>query len=342
VFRKALLGLLIATAALVAVEGGLRLALPADRLLFEWERPTGLVALGEDGGIVTGPGMHDARQDGPYTWNIRINERGFREDAEVPTAKPAGVYRVLALGDSWIFGFSADQGHTIPDDLEAILPTRLGVERVEVINAGVFGSCAFDMLARYRQLVDTYEIDGVLLGQPHNSRGQERAADRRATWYRTAREGPASHARLYLLLRRALAPLRTSTYAVPPTGTALDEAIADLHTLAADAHTRGLPVWFAELPSNLPQAMNGFAGDPTWRAALGPDGVLFGGHALGERACWGFTDLGHPSAAGAAVIADALAEVIATHTSLPAIRTTPRCADGDTVGPTKPGWAWSQ
>ncbi len=338
--RKALLGLLLAAGALAVVEGGLRAVYSVDALLFEWERPTGLIATSLTGGVVTRPGMAEARTDGPYPWRVQLNEMGFREDRTIPRAE-AGVYRVLALGDSWMFGFSVDQGKTVPDVLEGLLPAKLGVDRVEVVNAGVFGSSAFDMLARYRQLVETYDFDAVLLGTPHNSARFRELEDQRAAWYRQVRAGPASTLRLYLLVRWWMAPYRAGLYAEPPSGAGREPEFADIRALAVDAGARGMPVWFVEMPNNLPQAQAGFDGVPDWRAALEPAGVLFGGHALGERACWGFYDEGHPSEAGAYAIAARMAEVVASGRTLP-VGAEPRCADGPAAGPTKPGWTWAR
>lgn len=331
--RKALWGGMAAVAGLAVAEIGLRVLVPRERLLLEWERPNGLISTTEDGGVVTRPGMKEERYDGPYPWRVALDATGFREDTDVTREPAPGVYRILALGDSWMFGFSVDQGHTIPQVLEARLPERMG-RPVEVVNAGVFGSCAFDMLAHYRELVDTYAFDGVLLGQPHNGARMDRVASERAAWYRSAARGPAFDLRLYLGLRRILAPLRTPAWAEPLTGDSREAQIADLKVLADDAHKRGKKVWLAELPNDMGQAMAGFTGSPEWRNGLG---LPAGGHALAERACWGFEDLGHPSEAGAEAIATALVEVIATDRTVP-VATTPRCSDSAAAGPGKPGW----
>lgn len=342
--RKPLLGIVVAAVVLLGIEGVLRLTVPRDALLFEWERPHGLIAYAEDGkALVTRPGMQETRYDGPYTWRVRLNDMGLREDGEVPARKEPGTLRILALGDSWMFGFSVDQGKTIPDQLERLLPPKLGGQEVEVLNAGVFGSCAFDMLARYRSFVDAWELDGVLIGQPHNRRRLRQIADQRADWYATVAGTPATSSRLYLLLRRALAPLRMPTYAMPASADADRVAeIGDMRVLAADARTRGLKVWLAELPNDIQDSLErGFRPDAGWREGLGPEGVTWGGHALGERACWGFVDRGHPSEAGARAIAEAVADTIAGGASLDVPRATPRCADLPEAGPGKPGWEWS-
>lgn len=339
--RKPLIGLGIAVLLLVGVELALRLFVPRERLLFEWERPNGLVAHSDAGLLVSKPDMTQSLRDGPYPWDIRTNDLGLREDAPVPAAKEPGSLRILALGDSWMFGFSVDQGKTIPDQLERLLPPKLGGRKVEVLNAGVFGSCAFDMLQRYRWFVDTWELDGVLLGQPHNRARAEATADARSAWYRTVAGRPALDLHLYLLLRRWIAPLRTPLYAEPPQGDEALREIADLRTLAADARRRGLQVWFLELPSHMEQALAGYEPDGAWRVAMTEEGAPYGGHGLPERACWGFIDRGHPSEAGARVIAEVMADVIAGAGPQREVRRTPTCAEVEEAGPGKAGWAWA-
>lgn len=331
--RKVLLGLVVMVMVLGVVEGVLRAIYRVDALLFEWERPAGLIAMSDAGDVVTRPGMQQDRQDGPYAWRIRLDSLGFREDADVPRAKPKGVRRILALGDSWIFGYSVDQGSTIPDVLEALLPPVLG-EPVEVVNAGVFGSSAFDMLVRYRQLVEAYRPDAILLGQPHNARQFAGDGGQRAQWYRSLREGPASTMRTYLLVRWWLAPLRGTMYAEPPQGVGRAPEFADIRTLVTDADDRGLPVYFIEMPDRLADGLAGFTHRGEWRNGLSGAPVFFGGHVLDERACWGFEDEGHPSAAGAYAIAAAMVPVIAKGASQ-AVTSEPRCSATPAVGPGK-------
>lgn len=64
---------------------------------------------------------------------VRINSKGLR-DREYEYAKPAGVYRIIVLGDSFAWGYGVGQGKNFADLLEE----QLGAS-VEVINAGVSG-----------------------------------------------------------------------------------------------------------------------------------------------------------------------------------------------------------
>ena len=77
--------------------------------------------------------LPDVEKRGPF-WGVdepaRTNSRGWR-DAEHPLAKPPGVRRIVALGDSFTFGVDADYGERYTEVLER------DVERCEVVNLGV-------------------------------------------------------------------------------------------------------------------------------------------------------------------------------------------------------------
>ena len=69
---------------------------------------------------------------------VSINSRGLR-DHEYSPAKPAGVYRIVMLGDSTTLGWGVPLDQTVAKILEREL-NRAGVpgyRRIEVINAGV-------------------------------------------------------------------------------------------------------------------------------------------------------------------------------------------------------------
>ena len=69
--------------------------------------------------------------------HVRVNDLGLRGPAT--TAEPApGVHRVLALGDSVVFGEGLQAEEALPALLERELAERTG-ERWEVLNAGVEG-----------------------------------------------------------------------------------------------------------------------------------------------------------------------------------------------------------
>jgi len=69
--------------------------------------------------------------------HLRVNELGMR-GPEVTRAKPAGVHRVLTLGDSVAFGWGVEEPETFSRRLEAALRQQLACP-VEVLNSGVSG-----------------------------------------------------------------------------------------------------------------------------------------------------------------------------------------------------------
>jgi lysophospholipase L1-like esterase len=70
--------------------------------------------------------------------DVKINSQGLR-DHEYPLTKPAGVYRIMLLGDSTTFGWGVPLNETAAKILERNLnATHLaGYDHVEVLNAGV-------------------------------------------------------------------------------------------------------------------------------------------------------------------------------------------------------------
>lgn len=90
------------------------------------------------------------------------NRYGHR-DREVPLRKPAGVYRVLCLGDSFTMGYNVRQEESYPKLLEAGL-NRWTTARVEVVNAAVSGWQPFQYAQYYEQEGRAFEPDLVLVG----------------------------------------------------------------------------------------------------------------------------------------------------------------------------------
>jgi GDSL-like Lipase/Acylhydrolase family len=96
------------------------------------------------------------------SWGIgqaATDDFGLRNDH--PAAKPAGVYRILMLGDSVTFGFGVDQKQSFPAVLEELLNKNEGA-RYQVINAGVPGFNIADEGALLPTLLTRYKPDLVL------------------------------------------------------------------------------------------------------------------------------------------------------------------------------------
>ncbi len=335
--RKPLYALALGLLALGLLEGGARIFGPDESaLLFSWERPDGMLAIDPTARTyLPRPGTDAQNPDGPYHWRYVTNAQGFREDTEIPVAKPAGTRRILALGDSWIFGISVTQGKTIADHLEALLPPRQDGTPVEVVNAGIPGASGFDLLLRWRQF-EGWDLDGVLLDVPHNYARELAVAPSRDRYLDQDLGAPYVPVRLYLLTRRLLTPMTRARQAATP------EAVAaireNLVTIAREAAARGIPMWVGIWPGDLDEGLRGHTRDADladFRAALGPHGVKITGHALDHRSCWGFEDTAHPSEAGYRALAEVFADLVVTGDEPAGMRTTPRCLDVPGYGPQK-------
>ena len=331
--RAALFGLFV----LAALEVVLRLTVPEEDLLFAWEHPEGMIEL-LGGRVYVRSSSDQHANDGDYRYEYRTNTLGLREDSELLPRKPEGTKRYLALGDSWIFGTSVTQGKTLPDQIEVELTARLQ-QPVEVVNAGIPGGSAFDMLARWNELSEQYEFDGVIFNIPHNMSRQAEVAASRKTLFQPGGGAPYINWRTYLVVRRGVAPWTRAPYAEGPQGEPVDDMMMDLQTIIEQAQSKGMSTTAIEDPGRLQDAVGVVRQlDMRWRTQFQPMGVIFAGHALNTRDCWGFFDHGHPGEAGAKVMAIVTAKAMATQTSTRGLQTEPPCAEVDGVGPGKPGW----
>lgn len=107
---------------------------------------------------------------------------GFREDLKVFTEKPDGVFRIIALGGSTLYGIEAGEPYpyapalmndeTIDYFLEQIINSEIaglgGVRRVEVINAGLIGYQTFQHLVYVNETLWEYSPDLLIFLDGHN------------------------------------------------------------------------------------------------------------------------------------------------------------------------------
>jgi hypothetical protein len=96
-----------------------------------------------------------------YTW--RINSLGMR-DREHPRRKPAGVYRILVLGDSFVQGHGVRLEETMVARLETRLARTPRERSVEVLNAGIFGYSPLLEYLYLRELIQPFDPDLVIVG----------------------------------------------------------------------------------------------------------------------------------------------------------------------------------
>lgn len=328
-WRRAASGLGVAAAALAAAEVGLRAAYHPEELLFVAEEGHPPLPPPRPRGADRAAGL--VREDGPYRWTLRLNRQGLREPADLPAAPAPDEVRLLAVGDSWVFGFGATDGQTLTDQLEVLLAGTLA-PRVEVINGGEPGAPAVKLPERARGLASSFpDVAGLVLGQPHNpGRGMA-----------TLTVPPPADVWVYRALRHALLP-RVSPH--PPRmldGDELARATAAWRALADDARAGRLtgepiPVWFVLFPQDRESAVeHGFGPEAEWVAAM--EGIPTVGHALTQRSCWSYVDPFHPGEAGQRAIAEVLAPVVAGTGAASPWSEEPSCDAVPGVGPGKPG-----
>jgi len=95
--------------------------------------------------------------------DIRIshNSQGLR-DVEHAAEKPAGVFRILVLGDSFMEAYSVELADSFPQQLEQLAQAD-GYSQVEVINLGVGGYSTLQQYLVLQEIGLQYEPDLVVL-----------------------------------------------------------------------------------------------------------------------------------------------------------------------------------
>ena len=90
------------------------------------------------------------------------NSHGHR-DNETPLKKPAGIFRVLVLGDSFTVGANVQQHEAYPQVLEGKLRQIYG-QRIQVVNSGVGGWEPFQYAQYFEHYGRLFEPDLVIVG----------------------------------------------------------------------------------------------------------------------------------------------------------------------------------
>ena len=98
---------------------------------------------------------------GPDRGRVRTNSLGLR-GPEVSRRKPPGTRRLLAIGDSYVFGYGVDEEHTVTARLSGLLNAR-GRERWEVLNLGVNSYSTDQELVLFQELGPQLAPDVVVL-----------------------------------------------------------------------------------------------------------------------------------------------------------------------------------
>ncbi len=333
--RFRVVAMLLPVLVLLLLEGGLRAAgyrHPLDPPLYQFAGPVGGEWVeGDDSPMVRDPRVF---------WRLRpgfrleqagapVNARGYRTP-EVAVPKPAGVQRIVCLGDSVTFGLAVEMEQAWPARLEGHLRTAREDPRIEVVNLGVPGYSSYQAV----QLLDTdvapLQPDVIVTTFGHFNEwvpavGRTDAEQRPAPWWRTLRvvefggdvAGIGPPAAPVLPHQHRLRTLETAGYTgerrVP-----LQAFESNLRRIADGA--RALGAQFVLVASPLPAltvARNPIARDyaaATRRigAELGVPVVdgwsVFGASEFGESEL--FLDFCHPSRRGHDVLAQAVAAAI--------------------------------
>ncbi len=96
-----------------------------------------------------------------FTIAMVINSRRLR-DREHRLAKPTGTYRVLALGDSFTFGWGVDVEETWWAEMERLIARRIVPRPVEVINLGVYDYTFGQQVQRLQEFGLDYRPDAIV------------------------------------------------------------------------------------------------------------------------------------------------------------------------------------
>ncbi len=145
-------------------------------LLVRWLQPQALVVPWQDeiSGITAPRPEVEGRHFVPGAFDVRIsfNAQRFRGTVEYETQPPDDVLRVVALGDSFTFGYGADDHEAYPARLEGLLNARLlesqRYRRAEVINAGNGGTGTGEQALWFDIWVKKFHPHFVILGVTSN------------------------------------------------------------------------------------------------------------------------------------------------------------------------------
>jgi lysophospholipase L1-like esterase len=99
---------------------------------------------------------------------VELNSLGLRSP-EIELPKPAGRFRVVAMGDSVTYGHLVGEEETYPRVLQRELVDR-GVEGAEVVNAGVLGYSTYQGAVLLERQIVSLEPDVVLFAYMNNDR----------------------------------------------------------------------------------------------------------------------------------------------------------------------------
>ncbi len=101
------------------------------------------------------------RKTPEFKITFETNDEGLRDDKELKPEKPAGVFRVLLLGDSFVLGYTVDRKDLFVDELEGWWKSE--ERRIEVVNGGTEGYSTDQEALWFREHGAAYKPDVVVI-----------------------------------------------------------------------------------------------------------------------------------------------------------------------------------
>jgi lysophospholipase L1-like esterase len=157
---KNFLALLLGVAIALGI-GEVAVRLVSPQLVYRF--PQGMFVNDEKLAYRLTPNFKGISSTSEYRTAIQTNSIGLREDREFPTRQP-GIYRVLALGDSFTMGVGVEANEAMAKVVESMGGHRGFKRPIQVINGGVPGYNTEQELALLEQYGLSLKPDLVMLG----------------------------------------------------------------------------------------------------------------------------------------------------------------------------------
>ncbi len=103
------------------------------------------------------PSVRQYHSDQDFSVLVEQNSLGLRAPEEIGMARTNGKYRALVLGDSYVWGYGAQQGDIFTNGAVH------GRDDLELVNLGVSGYGTDQELLFYRQFGSRFDVDAVVL-----------------------------------------------------------------------------------------------------------------------------------------------------------------------------------
>jgi hypothetical protein len=239
---------------LLAVEAALRLSIPASNVdLFAFDSTSTRLKL-----------MKPHVRGVVYGVPFETNAAGFRDRREWESPKPADVFRVIVLGDSYTAAAGVPFDSIVTQFAEAGLRGVLPGRRVEVLNLAVGGYNVIQYRATFDEVAATLDPDFVVIAlfpfndfqmedyQTHRARAGGTPPRPREVWWKTTYSYRAFGSRLEAIARRTWRRVARSAPAPRevsgPSEDGWSRNAQALAGLADRARERGMPALAILLP----------------------------------------------------------------------------------------------